>query len=202
MDLRELKLKRPLEKILPFSTLERVYQETRKKCIQLHPPEKNQTEKENDFYRLIKSKTKMEVYRSFLIGKRFADFFIPCLKGEVQIRHGQRQMQGVVIEIDGKVHDKEYKMRKDNSKYELIHKLDIALSSIDNEDVEKPSTRNLIRSLTELPRLDTRGRRRLIQKVYLTTLARNSARIDYSKALSSEQLSIIQQVNSLLKSKR
>jgi very-short-patch-repair endonuclease len=92
-----------------------------------------------------------------------------CQKGQKIDRTSV--MRGLAIEVDGKVHDRETKMKKDNSKLDMLRELGIGCASIENADIHAPIVQNLIRSLKNMPRLPYRSQLRLKRKIYIATLA-------------------------------
>ncbi len=125
----------------------------------------------------VRCATNLLFYKSIWIGNRNVDLFCPAigslhppvLKGQKIARTSA--MRGLVIEIDGTIHDRELKMKKDTSKYKLLHELGIGLTVIHNDSINEVGVNNLIKGLMQRPRLDSRARRRILRKIYVATLA-------------------------------
>lgn len=131
------------------------------------------TQKEDEFYRIFSSRTGLKIHRSFWIGKRNYDFFVGNVCGRFPSKH-EKQMKkaftGFVIEIDGDIHNQYRKMLRDETKFDLLLKLNIGFQTIENHDLRHPSVISLINHIPDLKRLDTRARRRLYRNIYLETL--------------------------------
>lgn len=143
----------------------------------LHPEWANRTPTERAVLEAITRATGLQFMVSLWIANRNIDLFCPaigslyqyCQKGQ-KIDHTPR-MRGLAIEVDGKVHDRELKMKKDNSKLDLLSELGIGCIVIENLDIHSPTVQQLIQNLKNTPRLDTRARERLMRRIYVATLA-------------------------------
>ena len=155
-----------------FSELQEAYWELSFGLDDFYKLEQQQTLSEHILYNKIVSQTKLKVLRSFWIGKRNYDFFIPALKSTVNYsyKYNGESTGGVVIEVDGKVHQEYLKMKRDQSKYEQLSRLGICCSVINNDEIGKSTVKNLIERLPAMPRLDSRGKKRLLRKIYIVTL--------------------------------
>jgi hypothetical protein len=80
-----------------------------------------------------------------------------------------------VIEVDGPVHDHGLKMKKDNIKEALLESLGILVFRVENREVAHPMVNQVFREIRGFPRLDYRGRQRLMKSVYLETLLMHSS---------------------------
>lgn len=130
-----------------------------------------QTESEDRIYGLIKKNTKLEVLRSVWIGNMNIDLFIPSVRSVPGMNNGNgRSLKGIAIEVDGCIHNKIFKMKKDNKKYETLHGLSIGTLSVENQDFKNETVQNLISNLKNLKKLDTRAKKRLMRNIYYTTL--------------------------------
>lgn len=135
------------------------------------------TAAERTVFEKIKRATNIVFYPSVWIVNRNVDLFCPAIGAlHRPILKGQKVdrvpiMRGFVIEVDGSIHDRELKMKKDTSKYRLINALGIGLTVLHNEAVHDVGVNDLIKQLMQLPRLDSRARRRLWRKIYNATLA-------------------------------
>lgn len=156
-----------------FEVLEKAYSNLSKELIQ------NcciKTISEDAVYNSISQRTNLKFYRSIWIGNRNIDLFCPAvgqlylpnIKGHKIKRH--QIMRGLAIEIDGAIHNRELKMKKDNHKAHILGELGIGYTVVPNEDTCHPSVLNMIADLKKMTRLDSRARKRLMRKVYVTTL--------------------------------
>lgn len=160
-----------------FEPLAIKYDELQKQLNVQYPRVAEKTFHERALYDTIKRSTNLSFYRSVWIANRNVDMFCPAIgslhdpviKGHKIVRG--RAMRGLVVEVDGPIHDSELKMRKDTSKYSLLHALDIGCCVIQNDQVNDNGIKMLLRKLKDTPRLDSRGRRRLLRKIYIATLA-------------------------------
>lgn len=158
--------------------------------------ETTRTLKEDQVSYLIKQECRIKVLRSFWIMKRNVDFFVPSLCGQSSLISKQ-SFKGLVIEVDGDIHNHQFKMNRDNSKYLQLHKLNIAVHTVENEDLKRESFRAFLRHMKSLPQLDSRGRKRVLRNVYLATLAAHQNDFNLSSYLNSDQISVINEIGEL-----
>lgn len=202
MDLRNLKRVKKLEEILPFDEIERCYNVMTK--ILNHDTragqEATKTKKEVSVLKRIKEKTKLRSYDSFWIGSRNIDIFIPCLRGERCSFGGQSSgpFNGLAIEVDGDVHNSQLKMNRDNSKYDLLKRLRIAVYVIENGDLQEETFKSFLRQISTLPRLDSRAKKRVMRNVYLATLVKQRNKVSLEHLLRPDQIETLKQIHSLL----
>jgi len=116
-------------------------------------------------------------HQGYWIGNRCIDIFFPHIAGSLKDLFTQlddnlpsRRFTGLAIEVDGSVHFKEAKIKKDQRKITYLSELRIPLLSIPNTDVSHPVTSAMIASIWKLKSLDTRARRRLRRRIYLETI--------------------------------
>ena len=102
---------------------------------------------------------------------RCIDVFVPniCASALPQFSN-QRTMKGLALEIDGPIHDNQLKMKKDISKYQLLHQLGIGVVVIENRESRERTVLKLIEGLRSTPKLDSRARKRLWVRIYLNTI--------------------------------
>lgn len=148
-----------------FLELERKYFEIANKLNHSNKPAIARTSFENSLAKKIRQKTKLQFKRSFWVGNFNYDFFFHQL-GE----KGKVAGKGLVIEVDGAVHDIEPKMRKDQLKYQIAEILRIPVCSISNEDLRESTVASILDKLRRIRRLDTRARKRLLTDIYLFTI--------------------------------
>lgn len=112
----------------------------------------------------LRGRTRLQILRSLWIGNVNVDFFVPAIKFDGGI--------GLVIEVDGTIHDREMKGRKDSSKLEYLHQLGIAVQVIENCDARNPNAvlEKAFRDLRYHHRGCSRARKLLWRRIYLETL--------------------------------
>ncbi|MCB9061530.1 MAG: hypothetical protein H6622_08420 [Halobacteriovoraceae bacterium] len=162
-----------IEEILSFDVLKYQYD-----LLEIRLSESFETTKtsyESRVLKKIKESYKGDIFTSMWIGKRNIDIFIPGLRGNtyeqtIQNITKARYFKGLAIEIDGSIHDQEFKMKKDSSKYRQLHALEIGLLTIENRDIKLNFIQKIIRGLIDMPRVDYRQRRRLFRNIFITTL--------------------------------
>ncbi|MDD4976425.1 MAG: hypothetical protein PHY93_18855 [Bacteriovorax sp.] len=144
----------------------------------VHKSEMSRTASEDAVYNLIKQSTKLQVFRSFWIGKRNIDLFIPAIRANLNSGFTSSQgFKGLAIEIDGKIHDRYFKMKKDENKYEMLKELSICTVTIENHDINNPIVINMIQNLAKIKKVDSRAKSRLLRNIYLKTITCNKSLI-------------------------
>lgn len=152
----------------------------------------NPTTFENTFFKLLHLKTKGLIYRSFWIGSRNVDFFIPKLTWPCVGDRHFKKARGLAIEIDGSVHFREFKMKKDQSKFNVLHSLNIPCVVIRNGSFNDSTVKAFIEQIDHLNRLDHRAYKRLMRDIYYYTIYKNVDLISqYQLNDASEVMSII-----------
>lgn len=196
MDLRYLKLEEPLKKSLPTQLIKESYLTLCRELEKQHPQENTRTLKELELEKAIKKRTAIKIHHSIWIGKRNIDLFIPsiCSRSEP---HSKRNFRGLAIEVDGDFHNHSSKMNRYNNKYNLLHRLNISLYTIENCDLKHPNVQGFLDSLKTLPRLDCRGRERVMRNIYLITLAKHIDSPCVNMRLSEDQMNLIRNINDL-----
>lgn len=148
---------------LSSRALHHLYEHSCKILTAKYKQQLSRTNSENYIARKIKNETKLKCIPGAWIGKFNVDFFLPGLRG------GNSNC-GVAIEVDGGIHNHEIKMKKDNYKYNLLRDLGIALMTISNDDRTEQTSINFINNLKNLPRADSRLKRRMWVKIYRKTI--------------------------------
>lgn len=110
-----------------------------------------------------------DIHQNFWISNFNADLFIPSVASERFCRDG-RDMRGLVIEIDGPVHDRIFKMSKDEHKVKGLSRLGIGLTVIRTTDLNSSHWRRMLEGLAKRRRVPGRTRKNLFRKIYLETL--------------------------------
>lgn len=196
MDLRNLKLKTKFESVLSFRELERCYTSLVERLNIDSTVEQSKTKSEDLVFDQLKKGTGIKFYRSLWIGKRNIDIFCPCLSGVAKDR-SETVFRGLAIEVDGEIHNHQFKMNRDNSKYELLHKLEIALFTIDNNDLKEQSFRSFLNEVKNFKRLDSRGRKRVWRNIYLFTIASHLEHFVVKNHLSIDQISTLKEIRGM-----
>lgn len=167
MDFRKIRTRKAVELIMPYEKLKSVYDDINSDRSDSY--KKTVTTFENQFYTKLRKTTKLKVYRSLWIGSYCCDFYIPSLKSFIQTK--KTPSMGVVIEIDGSIHNREFKMRNDEKKINEFFNYNIIVTAIDNSDVNKTHINELlIKQLSTLPRHDSRAIKRNMRNIFLITI--------------------------------
>lgn len=108
--------------------------------------------------------TKLNVLRSLWIGNVNVDMFF------IAIKH--KNAKGLIVEIDGSIHDREFKMCKDTSKLEYLHSLGFMVQVFENTDVYEKQVllEKFCNRLPYFERCCSRARKILWRKIYLETI--------------------------------
>lgn len=164
-----------------FEEIERAYREVSDFLTDEFDDVSMKTQAELELMQRIKEETKIKFESSLWIGRYNVDLFSFSLggissnelvsKGEILKR--KRTFKGLAIEVDGTIHNREFKIRKDNSKYGVLHDLDIALMSISNGDIKSKHIDRFVKNIKLLPRLDSRAKKRLRLRVFEQTIIQN-----------------------------
>lgn len=116
---------------------------------------------------LINHQTRIKVHPQVWIGSRCCDLFVPIIKGKnVEGVTGK----GLVIELEGPVHNLELKMKKDFSKEECLNRLGIMCMSISNDEIREETVSRVLSELKTLPRLSSPEIKRLWTEIHLETV--------------------------------
>ena len=193
MDYRKVKLaKREKLKQLKELQLMTIYREIVSKLNQRYSSEKVITGYESQFAGLIKNYTKLQFYQSTWIGSRCVDIFIPSIAGD---QNNGRRMKGLVIEINGPIHDEYKKMNRDENLGDYLSRLGIGVISIENYDLRHPILTSLLESISALNKIDHRARQRVWRNIYIETLIKNEDLIESLGSISSRRaLEILRRV--------
>ena len=159
-----------LKLLVSFSKLEQIYTLIVKELSAQNRRAMIQTHHEIRFRRFMARATNTRLYTSVWIGKSNFDFFLPYIAGEM---NGDRRMRGLVIEIDGGIHNFEPKMKKDTLKAEMLLSLGIGTLSLDNNSIYTLNVRRLLRTIKNAPKIDFRASKRLWTNIYAYTILTN-----------------------------
>lgn len=156
MDLRKLrKSNRDLER-LSYLDLKAKYYEEVEQLKSRFPEVIFRTNAEIKFSALLSKNTKLFIFHSFWIGSYCVDLFFPSL--------------GLAIEIDGEVHNREFKNKIDHSKIDRLAYLGIVLFSIENNDFNQETVKSFLIQISKLKKKDSRARQRMMRNIYLVTI--------------------------------
>lgn len=142
----------------------------------LHPEVSGRTPSEKYTNLKIQEVTKQTYWRSTWIGPHCFDFFFPYICGRPKNPNQELPLKkfcrgrGLVLEVDGSVHDTQQKMNKDEGKGEYLKRLGIMHSSVRNLEIDRYSLFATLQSYKHLPLLSSRCRARLLRKIYLETI--------------------------------
>lgn len=113
----------------------------------------------------LKKHTKVIFSPNYLFGFRTVDLFFPYLTST------SNKMKGLIIEVDGGIHNKECKMRRDDKANTISSEgMNIAFTSIANEDVWHTAVLNIIKGIKSFKRLGFRSKENLVRRMNLITL--------------------------------
>ena len=185
MDFRQFGFQSKLSNILPDEELREHYLALSDLLSSTHSGENNVTRFESELKCRIREKTRLKFEKSIWIGRRNIDLFSFAIKG---FSLEGKVSKGLAIEVDGGIHNIEFKMKKDQSKYKGLYSLGIAVSVIENHDLNHPCVVALIEGLKSCKRLDTRARDRLRRNIYIYTLVQNINVIENHMALPEKTL--------------
>lgn len=160
------------------------YEELSKYLSTRYPEAVERTRSEQILAQEIKIRSRINVSRSFWIGRYNCDFFFPysCYQNSFNpSSYGERRKyRGIVIEIDGGIHFRYDKMNKDNSKYQVLDRLNIALVSLHNEDVIKKNSTvsSMLNAVISSSSMDYRAKNRLMRDIYISSIVSNRKSIE------------------------
>lgn len=153
--------------------LENIYESTCKALYKRHRLTTVRTHAELHMFSRIRKETKLEVFTSVWIGRFCVDLFIPNIGGKIE--NGKRNMRGLVIEVNGDVHNFEPKMVKDENRVKVLGELGIGVLYVDNPDIDSPEMRNLISKIKDFPRLGWRSKKKVWSRIHAWTIIANNS---------------------------
>lgn len=137
-------------------TLKKAYYDLVEKLNCKHASESQRTIYEINFAKQIKKYTRRKFYQSVWIQNHCVDFFFPQLK--------------LVVELNGGIHNVEYKMRKDDRRDCNLEKLGIKVHNLDNE-YSNTVVFEIIRLIKDSKTIGSTNLKRLWRNIYIATLA-------------------------------
>lgn len=144
---------------------------------------------EKKFMNTFRSKTGLKIINQHLIGNHFVDLFIPNLKvnplsniksmNELLLtsmnnkRIGNPSYSGIVVEIDGGIHNDESKMLRDIQRDEFFRRLNLYVYRLENNFVlhTKKLEQFILKMLEEHTRADNKTIQNQMTRIYLATIA-------------------------------
>jgi hypothetical protein len=160
---------RKLKTLMSFAELKTLYSQTVQVLNQRNKAATAKTLYEFRCKKIISHYSNTEVITSFWIGRSNFDLFLPYVAGS-----GKSRMKGLVIEVNGAVHDIELKMKKDNGKADMLKALGIGVLSVGNKDLSEENLKKVFSEINSFPRIDFRAKCRLLSTIYSHTILANS----------------------------
>lgn len=156
-------------KDIDFQTLWRVYKEVVKNLNRVYGTENEANHDERKFINLFSGCSKLVPYRNMWIGRRNIDFLFP----QIKLKRDGKNFFGIAFEINGGVHNAEFKMKKDEYKDKALLEANIFPVSIDTVDMYHKHTLSLLEHIFKLPTADSRGKKRVLRNVCIKTILAN-----------------------------
>lgn len=154
-----LKLNKGAVSNVSDASLEDVYKQVCEMLNVKYQPETSRTFPEKIFKSEFKKYTRVDIFSSVWIGAHCVDLFIPRAR--------------IAVEINGYIHDREFKMLKDNHKESCLGQLNIMSYNVNNNDVVKEAL--TLASLTkERKHIGSVNVKRLWRDIYIHTIASNT----------------------------
>lgn len=161
---------RLLRKVRDRKRLAKEYQQITKSLDSIRRFEKITTAAEETFMQKFKHHWRVQLYPQTWIGNLCVDFFTPAfgVLRKDQIRG--YPLKGIGFEIDGTIHDREDKAKKDVHKETALNDLGILLWRLKNYQVHKSENFPRKTNWQDFGTLCSRARARLWSRIHLTTL--------------------------------
>lgn len=168
-----------LRKLLTNNQLNTYYDVASAKLENINCLAIEKTRSELFFRSLLKKHTKLTVYTSFWIGRRCVDFFLPAIGHEnvvirqsedLSIKKSSKGMKGLIIEIDGDIHNRGFKMTKDNNRDDDFLGLEIGVFHIENQDIFSNEIHHIIQKISSMPRLAHRTKIAQLNRIKAFTI--------------------------------
>lgn len=159
---------RQLIKSIEFETLYQGYSEVLKNLNEVYRNENDVSSQERVFLSMFSSFSKLVPIRNMWIGRRNIDFLFPQLK----LTLNDKTYLGIAIEINGGIHNSEFKMKKDTFKDKALLEINIFPISLDT-DIPYNNGLKILESVSQYQSSDSRGRKRVLRKIYIKTILAN-----------------------------
>lgn len=146
--------------LLELEKLEVMYKKISTALNSKHNMEAVSTKFEKRFGAYLKSLARVKFFPGFWIGRNCVDIFF--------------QRYGLIVEIDGGIHNSEMKMNKDEFRDDYFKKLKLMVKHVENENVW-----NFVLLFVDAVRtkkikqVDTRSKNKTLKTIYIKTIARN-----------------------------
>lgn len=131
-------------------------------------PDSYRTTAEKYFLDNLKSKSRLKLDRSFWIGNRNVDLFTPSVKTLPDKE--SKQSKGVVIEIDGPIHNKKFKICRDEHLGGFLKNFSLPIMSVPNHELHQPVIINFVNKLSKLPKTNHFERSSLYRDIFWKTI--------------------------------
>jgi very-short-patch-repair endonuclease len=126
---------------------------------------------EQKFVELCRIYTGLKPKTSYWIGPYCIDVFFPQFGSRLRGRNNSGvKWRGIAFEIDGHIHNRELKMKKDTQKAKALRELGICVHSVDNERVDAKYIHDTFFKLGMVRDLDSRGMKRLLGRLQMLTI--------------------------------
>ena len=156
---------------------------------------------EKKFLEYFRGRSRLKIEDNFWIGNFQVDAVVPSVSKGKSV--------GIVFEIDGPVHDRENKIKKDSYKMEFLKRhFKTPVYSIPNHNVTVQEVHTIVDRLQEQHRTDSKKLRGWWRRVYIYTLAFGGQRAnsEYSRKIINELLGLtseqVDQLISIMRKKR
>lgn len=167
---------RRLVKLNCYKSLKHAYVELSQILNAKYPDIVLRTNSEREISKLLSKNTRLVFQTSVWIGPYNFDIYFDQIRSDKN-----HQMRGLVIELDGAIHNLQFKMSKDQHKYEFLQiHLSIGMTSIPNEETKHKMVIKIANRVNSLCRLDHRARIRQRIQVYAATLVAHCCLKDLS----------------------
>jgi len=124
---------------------------------------------ERPFEHRLKKESKFKYSRQTVVGPYFLDFFLPGVAIKKDEFAKGLTAKGIVFEIDGNIHEKEFKQKKDFYKDQCLGLLEIFVVRVQNHQAADYRVSKLLKD-KKLNNLDSRSRINLMERISLITL--------------------------------
>lgn len=124
--------------------------------------------------RTLKEMGSSYIVTSAWIGRKNIDLLLPGLTGLTRGSRGRGiRFTGVAIEVDGRIHDFTPKFFGDFAKDNFLSLIGILPVRIRNEHIGQRSVLEALREVSAYSAMDSRAKRRMWKRIYLTTIFLN-----------------------------
>lgn len=160
-----------LRRVSDFSCLHEAYMRTCRELQRSRQLENVPSPAEDEFEKQFRKRWRLRLYRQVWIGNLCADFFVPSLGCRSPNFLRGFQSKGIVFEIDGDIHQRQWKLRKDEYKDMALYDLGFSIWRVEDSQVYR--RQNLPERLTvlrEFGKTCHREQSRIWRTIYLQTL--------------------------------